>query len=353
MQMLVDQTKLEEFAGQVVADAAAAASGALVVLADRLGLYKSIAEAGEVTSHELAHKTGLHERYLREWLCAQAASGYVAYDESNGTFSLTPEQYAVFVDESSPAFLTGVFQNISAVYCDEPTISKAFQSGQGVSWGDHSACLFCGTERFFGGQYRHFLIDHWLPALDGVVEKLEIGARVADVGCGHGVSTLLMAEAFPNSTFVGFDSHENSIRRGQKMADDHGLRNVRFETSDAAGIPGENYDLVAMFDCLHDLGDPVGAARRAHQCLASDGTFLVVEPLAGDRLEENFNPLGRIYYSVSTMVCVPASLSQKVGTALGAQAGEARLREVLTEAGFKRFSRVSETPTNMVLEVRA
>lgn len=350
--MLVDQTKLEAFVGKVATDAAAAAGGALVVLADRLGLYKSIAESGEVTSHELAAQTGLHERYLREWLCAQAASGYVAYDADSGKFSLTPEQYAVFVDENSPAFLTGVFQNISAVYGSEPMVAKAFQTGEGISWGDHSSCLFCGTERFFGGQYRHFLVDHWLPALEGVVEKLQSGIRVADVGCGHGVSTMLMAEAFPNSTFMGFDSHDNSIKRGQKMADDHGLRNVRFETADAAGFPGEGYDFVAMFDCLHDLGDPIGAARRVRQSLASDGTFLVVEPLAGDRLEENLHPVGSLYYSVSTMVCVPASLSQNVGAGLGAQAGEARLREVLNEAGFGRISRVTETPTNMVLEVR-
>jgi SAM-dependent methyltransferase len=351
--MLVDQTKLEAFVGKVATDAAAAASGALVVLADRLGLYKSIAEIGAVTSHELAEQTGLHERYLREWLCAQAACGYVAYNESTGKFSLTPEQYAVFVDESSPTFLTGIFQNISAVYGSEPTIAKAFQTGDGVGWGDHSACLFCGTERFFGGQYRHFLVDHWLPALDGVVEKLQRGARVADVGCGHGVSTLLMAEAFPNSTFVGFDYHANSIQRGQKMADEHGLRNVRFETSDAASFPGQDYDLVAMFDCLHDLGDPLGATRHVRNSLASDGTFLVVEPMAGDRLEENLHPMGSLYYSVSTMVCVPASLSQNVGAGLGAQAGEARLRELLIEAGFNQVSRVTETHTNMVLEVKA
>lgn len=353
MTTTLDHTKLEEYAQQVGADVAAAASGALVVLGDRLGLYRALADCDSVTSHEFAQQTGFHERYLREWLCAQAAAGYVTYNGENETFSLSPEQRAVFVDEMCPAFMPSAFQSVASLYTDEPKLAEVFRSNEGLPWGDHSTCLLCGTERVFGTQYRNFLIDSWIPALDGVLPKLERGARVADVGCGHGVSTVIMAQAFPNSTFIGYDYHKGSIERARELAQQHDLSNLRFEVSDASSFPGENYDLIAMFDCLHDLGDPLGACKHVKNSLAGEGAFLIVEPLAGDTLEENMNPLGQMYYSFSTMACVPGSMSQKVGAALGAQAGEARLRKVLNEAGFSRVRRVAETPNHMVLEARA
>jgi SAM-dependent methyltransferase len=323
-----------------------------VIIGDRLGLYQALAEVGPLTSAQLAQRTGTSERYVREWLAAQAASGYVVYDSASAAFSLTPEQAAVFADRESPFHMAGGYYSIASLYKDEPKLTDAFRSGRGVGWHEHSECLFCGTERFFAPAYRAFLVDTWLPALDGVVAKLRNGAKVADVGCGHGRSTLIMAQAFPQSEFFGFDYHDGSIERARHLAADAGLRNVEFQVSDARSVPGSGYDVVACFDCLHDMGDPVGAARRIREVITADGTWMIVEPLASDRLEDNLHPLGRLFYSFSTMVCTPASLSQDVGLALGAQAGEARLRKVAEAGGFKRFRRAAATQSNMVLEAR-
>lgn len=343
---------LNALVGRMINDLGAAVNGALVVLGDRLGIYLSLAEAGAVTSHQLAERTGLHERHLREWLSAQAASGYVTYDPGAHTFSLSPEQAAVFADPDSPAAMTGGYYSVSAVYHDEPVVAEAFRNGSGVAWGEHHNCLFCGTERFFRPGYAANLTQNWIPSLDGVEEKLHAGARVADLGCGRGASTLIMAQAYPRSEFWGFDIHPASIEAARRHAQEHGLTNLHFETGTAQDFPGSNYDLLTTFDALHDMGDPVGAAAHAHQALAPDGTWLIVEPLAGDSLAENLNPVGRVYYGFSTMVCTPASMSQEVGLALGAQAGEMRLRAVITEGGFTRFRRATETPVNMILEAR-
>jgi len=350
--MAVDEAKLNAFLGKMIGDMGAAASGALVLIGDRLGLYQAIRDAGSVTSGQLAERTGTSERYVREWLAAQAASGYVEYDSATATFSLSPEQAAVFADLEGPHFLAGGYYAVASLYKDEPTVSAAFRSGEGVGWHEHSECLFRGTERMFGSVYRAFLIDVWIPALAGLKEKLERGIKVADVGCGHGISTLLMARAFPHSTFFGFDYHEGSIARAEKLAAASGLRNLEYRVVKAKEFPGEGYGLVAYFDCLHDMGDPAGAARHVRKNLLPDGAWMIVEPLAGDRLDDNLHPVGRLFYSFSTMVCTPASLSQEVGLGLGAQAGEARLREVVTSAGFTRFRRATQTPTNMVFEAR-
>jgi len=350
--MAVDEAKLNAFLGKMIGDMGAAASGALVLIGDRLGLYQAIRDAGSVTSGQLAERTGTSERYVREWLAAQAASGYVEYDSATATFSLSPEQAAVFADLEGPHFLAGGYYAVASLYKDEPTVSAAFRSGEGVGWHEHSECLFRGTERMFGSVYRAFLIDVWIPALAGLKEKLERGIKVADVGCGHGISTLLMARAFPHSTFFGFDYHEGSIARAEKLAAASGLRNLEYRVVKAKEFPGEGYGLVAYFDCLHDMGDPAGAARHVRKTLLPDGAWMIVEPLAGDRLDDNLHPVGRLFYSFSTMVCTPASLSQEVGLGLGAQAGEARLREVVTSAGFTRFRRATHTPTNMVFEAR-
>ena len=350
--MTADPAKLQEFVGRMVDDMGAAMSAVLVVLGDRLGIYKALAE-GPASSAELARRTGLAERYLREWLSAQAAAGYVAYDAGARRFHMTPEQVAVFADENGPAFMPGAFEVVSAIFHDEPRIAEAFRTGQGVGWHEHHPCLFRGTERFFRPGYQAHLVGEWLPALDGVVEKLERGASVADVGCGHGASTIMMAEAFPNSTFAGFDYHAESIERAREAARAAGVNGrVWFETAGAKDYQGTRYDLVTTFDSLHDMGDPIGAAAHVRRTLDSDGTWLIVEPFAHDALEDNLNPIGRIFYSGSTMICTPASLSQEVGLGLGAQAGEARLREVVTRGGFTRFRRVHETPFNLILEAR-
>jgi SAM-dependent methyltransferase len=350
--MKVNEDKLHELLAQMVGDMGAAAVAPLVILGDKLGLYRALAADGPLTTDQLADKTGTTERYVREWCAAQAGSGYIEYDADSHVFSMTPEQQAVFADENSPASMTGGFYAISSLFTDEPKISHAFQSGEGVAWGDHSECLFCGTEKFFRPGYMANLVTEWLPALDGVVEKLQRGANVADIGCGHGASTLVMAEAFPNSKFTGFDFHEASVVHAQEHAQASGLRNVRFEVAAAKHFSGDNYDLIAFFDCLHDMGDPVGACAHARQALNADGTLMLVEPFAHDDLVDNLNPVGRMYYCFSTMVCTPASISQEVGLALGAQAGEKRLREVATEGGFTRFRRAKETPFNLILEAR-
>jgi 2-polyprenyl-3-methyl-5-hydroxy-6-metoxy-1,4-benzoquinol methylase len=347
-----DQDKLNAFLGQMVGDIGAIASGALVLLGDHLGLYKAMREGEKMTAGEVAQRAGVQERCVREWLAAQAAAGYVDYDEGEDRFHLNPEQVAVFANEESPAAMTGAFELFSSLWLDEPKVAEAFRTGKGLPWHDHSACLFRGTERFFRPGYNANLVSAWLPALDGMVEKLERGARVADVGCGHGASSIVMARAFPNSHFSGFDNHAASIERARKAAVEAGVAaNTNFEVAQAKSYPG-TYDLVAFFDCLHDMGDPVGASAHVRETLAPDGAWMIVEPFAHDDLSGNLNPVGRVYYSASAMICTPASLAQEVGLGLGAQAGELKLRQVVTAGGFTRFRRAAQTPFNMVLEAR-
>lgn len=349
----IDNAKLEQLQGKVINDVAGSLGLLMAHIGDKLDLYSALLEVSPASSRELADSTGMDERYLREWLSANAAAGYVNYDASSGKFSLSPEQAVIFAAEGHPACMQGFFQAVMSVYIDEPKLTEVFRSGAGLPWRDHSPCLFCGTERFFRPMYAMNLIDHWLPALDGVRAKLDAGARVADVGCGHGSSTILMAKAFPNSTFHGFDFHEASIEHARERARAAGVAsNTIFEVVTAKEYPGKNYDLVTIFDALHDMGDPVGAATHIANTLAEGGTFMLVEPFAGDSLEENLHPLGQIYYSFSTMVCVPASKSQEVGLGLGAQAGQKRLAEVLNAAGFSQVRRAATTPTNLVLEAR-
>ncbi|MGH2962523.1 MAG: class I SAM-dependent methyltransferase [Solirubrobacterales bacterium] len=352
-QTTINEDKLHEFVGSVVSDLGATMNTALIRIGDKLGLYRAMAGAGPLTPAELAERTDTAERYVREWLAAQAAGGYVAYDSETERYELPPEQAMALADEDSPAFMLGGFQIASAVLADEPKLAEAFRTGKGVGWHEHDHRLFGGTERFFRPGYRANLVEAWIPALDGVEEKLRAGAKVADVGCGHGASTIVMAQAYPNSTFVGFDYHEGSIESAREAADAAGVSDrVTFEIASAKDYPGADYDLVAFFDCLHDMGDPAGALGHVLGTLADDGTVMVVEPYAGDRVEDNLNPIGRVYYCASTMLCTPGSLDQEVGLALGAQAGEARLREVAEEAGFSRFRRATETPLNLVLEAR-
>ncbi len=345
--------KLNELAGRLVGDLGAAMAGASVVLGDRLGLYKAMASGEPISSTELAKKTKLHERYVREWLCSQAASGYVSYNEESDQFSLSPEQAMAFAEEDSPIFFAGAFDIVQATYLDEPKVEEAFRTGKGVGWHDHSKCLFSGTERFFRPGYNANLVSSWIPALDGVEAKLKAGAKVADVGCGHGASTILMAKAYPKSEFFGFDYHAPSLERAKDLAKQAGVsERITFEKATAKDFPANDYDLVAFFDCLHDMGDPVGAGKHVRESLAKDGVWMIVEPFAHDKLKDNLNPVGRVYYSASTFICTPASLSQEVALGLGAQAGERRLRQVAAEAGFTRFRRATETPFNMILEAR-
>src|SRR3984957_17019174 len=344
---------LNELLGQMVNDLGAAVNGALVVLGDGLGIYAALADIGPATSQKLAEKTNLNERQLREWLSAQAASGYISYDAASDSFFLTPEQTAVFADPDSPAAMVGGFYGVSAVYHDEPLGAESFRTGRGLPWGGHHKCLFCGTERFFRPGYQANISENWIPALDGVQQKLGTGTRVADIGCGHGISTLIMAKAFPKSEFYGFDLHPASIEAANRHAQEQQITNVRFSIATAKDFPGNDYGFVTVFDALHDMGDPVGAASHVKQSLQPDGTFMIVEPLARDSLAENINPVGRVYYGFSTMICTPASLSQEVGLALGAQAGERRLRDVLSKGGFTRLRRAAGKPFNMILEARA
>jgi SAM-dependent methyltransferase len=351
--MTPDPAKLDAFLGKMVNDMGASASGVMVIIGDKMGLYKALAGAGPLAPAELAERTGTAERYVREWLAAQAAAGYVEYRPESGAYAMSPEQAAVLADEAGPAFMAGGFEVLAAMFKDEPKISAAFRTGQGVGWHEHSPCLFRGTERFFRTGYAAHLVREWLPALDGVCARLERGAEVADVGCGHGASTIVMAKAYPNARFVGFDYHAPSVERARAAAREAGVAgNCRFEVADSKQFPGTGYDLVSFFDCLHDMGDPVGAARHVRRALAADGTWLIVEPFAADTVEGNLNPMGRMYYAASTMVCVPASLSQEGAMALGAQAGEARLRAVVTAGGFTRFRRATATPFNLILEAR-
>ncbi len=350
----VDPKKLDAFMARFVSDLGASLSSALVLIGDQLGLYKAMDSAGHpLTPEELASLTATDPRYVREWLSAQAASGYVEYDPDTRRFWLSPEQAMALAQEDSPAYIPGAFQIVSAVIKDEHKVTEAFRGGTGVGWHEHHPALFEGTERFFRPNYATHLINDWIPALDGVKEKLQHRARVADVGCGHGASTVLMARAFPKSQFFGFDYHQASIERARERARRAGVGDrIEFKIATAKDYPGWDYDLVTFFDCLHDMGDPVGAAKHVHHALADDGVWMIVEPYAKDDLKDNLNPVGRVFYAASTMICCPASKSQEVGLALGAQAGEARIREVVTSGGFTRFRRATETPFNLVYEAR-
>jgi SAM-dependent methyltransferase len=349
-----DEAVLEQFVHQAVGDLAAAVSGLMVHLGDRLGLYDAMAAAGPMTPAMLAAKTGTHERYVREWLANQAAGGYVAYDAAAGTFELGVEQAFVLANETSPVFLAGAFETIASCYSDHDAFVDAFTTGEGVGWDAHDDRLYTGALRLFRPGYEANLVDAWLPALDGVIDKLRDGASVADVGCGLGASTVILARAFEHSSFVGYDNHEPSIAAAREAAQDAGVqRRACFEVASATDFSGTGFDLVCMFDCLHDMGDPVGAARHVRESLADDGTLLLVEPAAGEALEDNLNPVSRLYYGLSTVICTPASLDQDVALGLGAQAGPKRLTEVLNEAGFSHVRVATQTPFNLVIEARA
>ena len=351
--MAIDPEKLNEFLGRALVDFGATFHAALVRIGDKLGLYKALAAGGPQTSAELAKRTGTTERYIREWLSAQAAGGYVSYDPILGKFYLTEEQAFAMADETSPAFMPGAFQVALAAIKAEEQLAERFKSGAGFGWHEHHHELFVGTERFFRPGYAANLIAAWIPALEGVDEKLKKGGRVADVGCGLGASTVLMAKHYPKSEFVGFDYHDKSIEAAKQRAKDAGVSDrIRFEVAKAKDYPGKDYDFVTFFDCLHDMGDPAGASAHVRSTLKSDGSWMIVEPFAGDKLEDNLNPIGRAFYGASTLLCTPASLSQEVGLALGAQAGEKRLREVVKSGGFSRFRRATETPFNLIFEAR-
>lgn len=348
----IDMNKLNAFIGQFVTDLGAAVHAGMVVIGEKLGLYKAL--AGEpLNPAQLAAKTQTDERYLREWLASQAAGGYVTYDGKSGKFSLSEEQAFALAVEDSPAYLPGAFELALGSLAAVPRITEAFRTGAGMGWGEHVDGVFHGCEKFFRPGYAANLISAWIPALHGVRQKLEAGARVADIGCGKGSSTLLMAKAFPNSQFFGFDYHGKSIEAAREAAARNGVSDrVTFQVAKAKEFPGGNYDLVAVFDCLHDMGDPIGAAEHVRKSLAEDGTWLIVEPFAHDQLQDNLNPVGRVYYSFSTLLCTPCSRSQEVGLCLGAQAGEKRIRQVVTSAGFSRFRRATETPFHLVYEAR-
>lgn len=347
----VDDARLHQFIGKMLGDLGGALSVPTVRLGLRLGLFDALAQ-GPVTAAELAKKAGgLHERYVREWALAQAANGYVDHDQAAERFSLSPEQAMVFVDRDSPVYLAGAFDLVAAMIEAEPKVEACFRNGSGVRWGDHAGCLFCATGAFFRPGYVNNIVQNWIPALDGMEEKLHKGANVADVGCGVGFSTLLMAEAYPQSRFTGYDFHEPSIAEARHHAESHGLGDrVRFEVANAKEIAEDGFDLITMYDCLHDMGDPRGCAAHMHDLLAPGGHWMIVEPIAGDAPAQNMNPVGRLYYNASTMICVPTSLDQEVGEALGAQAGEARLAGIIREGGFKTVRRATEGPFNMVLE---
>lgn len=348
----LDMDKLNAFIGKFVTDLGAAVHSGMVVIGEKLGLYKALAN-GPLSSAELAAKTQTDERYVREWLASQAAGGYVTYNEATNKFSLSQEQAFTLANEDSPAYLPGAFELALGSLAAVPRIADSFRTGAGMGWGEHVDGVFHGCEKFFRPGYAANLVSAWIPALHDVKDKLEAGARVADVGCGKGASTLLMAQAFPKSKFFGFDYHDKSIEGARESARKAGVTDrISFEVSGANGYPGQNYDLVTVFDCLHDMGDPIGAAKHVRQSLSKDGTWMIVEPYANDQLKDNLNPVGRVYYSFSTLLCTPCSRSQEVGLCLGAQAGEKRIRDVVTAAGFTRFRRAAETPFNIVYEAR-
>jgi len=351
--MALNHEKLNELLGKAIIDIGAIVHAALVLIGEKHGLYKTLAKEGPMTPAELAKRTETAERYVTEWLASQAAGGYITYDESNGKFSLTEEQAFLLAQEDSPVYLPGAFQVGLAAAKARTKMEDAFRSGGGLGWHEHDPELFHGTERFFRPGYAASLISSWIPALNGVQEKLMEGARVADVGCGHGSSTILMAKAFPKSNFFGFDYHPASIEIARNRAKDAGVQDrVKFEVASAKDYPGQDYDLVTLFDCLHDMGDPIGASAHVKRTLKQDGTMMLVEPFAHDDIAQNLNPVGRLYYCASTLICTPASRAQEVGMALGAQAGEKRLRDVLAKAGFNHFRRAIETPFNLVFEAK-
>ena len=349
----LDEGKLEAFMGQAVVDIGTSIAAPLLLIGERLGLFKAMAGAGPLSSAEVAERCGVAERYTREWLRGQAAGGYVTYDGATDRYTL-PDEYALALAvEDSPYYVLGFYSSVASIYADLDQLTECFRSGAGFGWHQHHPGLFVGTERFFRPGYKANLVANWLPALDGVVAKLEAGAKVADIGCGHGASTLLMAQAFPKSEFHGFDYHDGSIQQARLRAQEQGLESgCTFEVAAAKDFPGDGYDLVTHFDCLHDMGDPVGAARHVREVIADDGTWMVVEPMAGDTVEENLNPVGRAFYNASTVICTPASLDQEVSLALGAQAGESALAAVIKEGGFSRVRRATETPFNLILEAR-
>jgi len=349
--MSIDEAKLNAFLGKAVGDLGAAVSAVLILIGDELGLYRELAK-GALTSTELAARTSTNERYIREWLANQAAGGYVQYDAAAGRYSLTAEQALCLADPNGPVDIAGAYAVVQDLFHVRERAVENFRTGRGMEWGEHHPCLFHGTERFFRAGYNAHLLTQWLPALDGVVGKLQAGAKAADVGCGHGASTILMAKAFPESEFIGIDYHDASITTARLRAREAGVKNVQFELADATSYSGGGFDLIAFFDCLHDMGDPAGAARHARQAMKADGHCMLVEPFAGDRIEDNLNPVGRVYYGASSLVCVPVSLARR-GPALGAQAGEKQLRQVVAdEGGFSRFRRATETPFNIVFEAR-
>jgi 2-polyprenyl-3-methyl-5-hydroxy-6-metoxy-1,4-benzoquinol methylase len=349
----IEPEKLHAFMGKLVGDLGAMMSVGPMLVGEKLGLYKALAQGGQMTPEELAKATGTVERYVREWLCSQAASGFVDHDAESGRFSMNPEQAVALGIEESPFYFLGAIDLAVAMMKAEPKILDRFKTGEGMGWHEHDQCLFRGTERFFRPGYMRSLMSEWIPALTGIQGKLEAGGSVADVGCGHGSSTILMAQAFPKSRFFGFDYHAPSIEWARKAAAAAGVSDrVKFDVGTAKDFPGKDYTLVTFFDCLHDMGDPAGAAKHVRSTLAADGSWMVVEPFANDNVKDNLNPVGRVFYSASTFLCTPASLAQEVGLALGAQAGEARLAKVITEGGFKSVRRAAETPFNIVLEAR-
>lgn len=351
--MNINEEKLHQLLGRFVVDFGATMHAGMVVIGEQLGLYKALATGGKMTSSELASRTDNNERYVREWLNSQAAGGYIEYEKETEKYFLSDEQAFTLADEKSPAYLPGAFILAISALKSVPKIAERFKTGEGFGWHEHDHGLFRGTELFFRPGYAGNLVSSWIPALEGVEEKLKAGAKVADVGCGLGASTILMAQAFPNSTFVGYDYHPDSIETARRRAEDSGVGDrIEFEVAKAKDYPGNAFDFVAVFDCLHDMGDPIGAAMHVKKSLAEDGTWMIVEPFANDKLEDNLNPVGRAFYSASTLICTPASLSQEVGLALGAQAGEARIGEVVAKGGFSSFRRASETPFNLIYEAK-
>ncbi|NRP73780.1 27-O-demethylrifamycin SV methyltransferase [Ensifer psoraleae] len=349
----IDQAKLDALVSRAIGDLSAGYGGVMVSLGNRLGLYKAMAGAGPLTSNELASRAGCAERYVREWLGSQVAGGYVTYHAVSGTYELSPEQALVLAEEDSPVFIPNAWSVPASMWSDEQKAVEAFRSGAGIPWGDHDGRLYCGVAAFYRNAYKASLVAEWLPALDGVVEKLQAGARVADVGCGYGHSTVLMAKAFPASRFHGFDTHPESVAEARKVAAEAGVSDrVTFATARADSYPGADYDLICFFDCLHDMGDPVAAAAHAAKAVAGEGTVMLVEPFANDRVEDNISPVARIYYAASTTICCAHAISDGGHLVLGAQAGEARLADVFRKAGFNRFRRAMETPFNLILEAR-
>lgn len=348
----INQDKLNEIIGRFAAELGASVQGPNILIGEQLGLYKELAK-GPLTPEELAKKTGTAERYIREWLAGQSAGGYVNYDAKTGKYMMTPEQAFTLANEDSPVYIPGAFYGVSSLYKDRVKLADAFRTGKGVGWHEHHNDLFIGTDKFFRPGYLANLVPSWLPSLEGVIPKLKEGALVADVGCGYGSSTIIMAKAFPKSRFVGYDYHLESIEWAKNCAVTEGVSgNTTFEVALAKNYPRNGFDLVAFFDCLHDMGDPVGAAKHVHETLKPDGTWMVVEPYSNENLEQNLNPVGRIFYNFSSMICVPCSLAQEVGLALGAQAGDSKIQEVAVQGGFKKFRRATETPFNRVFEAR-